>query len=153
MNGKDKKISVEMLQAIQANIAVLLFQTLNYHWNIVGPEFHDYHILFDKQYKQLFEDMDLVAERIRALEGCALGSMQAMIKGAQIKEDEGKVPAPKQMVTHLLQQYEYHIEQIREGISYMEDKDLDDHGTRKMLEDLIAEHEKTAWMLRSLLGR
>lgn len=152
MNKKEQSISIDVLQKLMANHAVILFQTLNYHWNLVGPQFHDYHILFDKQYRQLFEDLDLLAERIRAVDGRALGSMAAILQLATLKEDTGKIPNPTQMVAKLFQQYEYYVEQIRESIEILE-KDTSDFGTKKMLEDLIERYEKVAWMLRSLLGK
>ncbi len=152
MNKKEQSLSIDLLQKLMANHAVILFQTLNYHWNLVGPEFHDYHLLFDKQYRQLFEDLDLLAERIRAVDGLALGSMDAVLKHATLSEDKGKTPNPKQMVAKLLQQYEYYVEQIRAGIAILE-KDSSDFGTRKMLEDVIEKYEKTVWMLRSLSGK
>lgn len=148
----DFKVSHKILQEMLGNHGVLLFQTLNYHWNLVGREFHDYHILFDGQYKQLFENMDLIAERIRAVQGYALGSMKEFISFATIKEDTAALPEPKQMVVKLLAQYEKMIEHIADGIEKLESKSKD-YGTRKMLEDLIEQHEKTAWMLRSLTGK
>lgn len=153
MNQKEQKLSAGVLNKLLANSSVLLVQTLNYHWNIVGPEFHDYHLLFDKQYNQLFESMDLLAERVRAVQGVALGSMSAMIKAATLKEDAtGKVPTPKQMVTKLFEQYEYQVAEYRDAIKLLE-KDTDDFGTVNMLEELLVKHEKAVWMLRSLLGK
>ncbi len=55
MMQKEKTISVELLNRLLANNAVLLIQTLNYHWNIVGPEFHDYHLLLDKQFQHILQ--------------------------------------------------------------------------------------------------
>ena len=150
MKQKEQKISIDILNKLLANNAVLLIQTLNYHWNITGPEFHDYHLLLDKQYRQLFDDMDLIAERVRAVGGTALGSMDALLKNATIKEDTGKTPTPNQIITKLFQQNEFFVEQLREGISLLE-QDSDDFGTRKMLEDLIERYEKVIWMLKSLL--
>ena len=141
-----------MLNELLANSSVLLFQTLNYHWNIVGPEFHDYHLLFDKQYNEMFEHMDLLAERVRAVGGVAVASMSGLVKAASLKEDTGKVPTPKQMITKLFEQYEYQIAKYRDAIKTLE-KDTDDYGSINMLEELLMKHEKTLWMLRSLLGR
>jgi len=152
MGKVDFKISQKELNVLLANHSVLLIQTLNYHWNIVGKEFHDYHLLFDKQYNQLFANMDLIAERVRAVGGVTLGSMKDMIKIATLKEDGGATPEPKQMVLTLLKQYELLIAQIRDLIELLEAK-TKDFGTKKMLEDLIEQHEKTAWMLRSLTGK
>lgn len=149
MNKNEAKISQELLNEIFANTSVLLMQTLNYHWNIVGAEFHDYHLLFDKQYNQLFADMDKIAERVRAVQGQALGSFKNILAVATIKEDSGKVIKPQQMITNLLKQYEVIIEQIRASLVTL-DKKTTDFGTINFLEELLTQHEKTAWMLRSL---
>ena len=150
MKLKQQSISIDVLNKILANNAILLFQTLNYHWNLTGPEFHDYHLLLDKQYKQLIEDMDLIAERVRIVGGHSLGSMSALLKNATMIEDTGKIPTPHQMITKLFQQNEYFVEQLRENITLLE-KDTDDYGSKKMLEDLIERYEKVIWMLKSLL--
>lgn len=149
MNKNDANVSQELLNKLLANESVLLMQTLNYHWNLVGPEFHDYHLLFDKQYNQLFADMDKIAERVRAVQGQALGSFKNILATASMKEDSGKAPKPKQMIINLLKQYEALIEQIRAAIVTL-DKKSTDFGTINFLEELITQHEKTAWMLRSL---
>lgn len=151
MNKKEQKISIDLLNRLLANTSVLLQQTLHYHWNIVGPEFNDYHTLLDGQYNELFVDLDLVAERVRAVQGQALGTMREMIQHADLKEDGGKLPNPKQMIQNLLNQYEKHIAAIRDGITSLEK--TADFGSKKMLEDLIEKYEKTAWMFRSLLGK
>ncbi len=152
MNKNDMKISQELLNEILANTSILLMQTLNYHWNLEGPEFHDYHLLFDKQYNQLFEDMDKIAERVRAIQGQALGSFKNILATASMKEDSGKAPKPKQMIVNLLKQYEALIEQIRSSLEKL-DKKSTDFGTINFLEELITQHEKTAWMLRSLVSK
>lgn len=152
MRTKERALSIDLLNALLANTGVLLFQTLHYHWNLVGPEFHDYHRLFDKQYKQLFEDMDLIAERVRAVGGIALGSMDAFLKHATMSEDKGELSTPHQMIATLFQQNEYYVELIRATITTLE-KDTDDYGSKKMLEDLIERYEKVVWILRSILGK
>lgn len=148
----DFKASQKVLNVILANHGVLLFQTLNYHWNLVGREFHDYHLLFDKQYNQLFGHMDLIAERVRSVGGIALGSMKEFVKDSILLEHSGATPEPKVMITNLLKQYEQLIAHIRETIEMLEEK-TKDYGSINMLEDLIGQHEKTAWMLRSLTGK
>jgi len=150
MTNADKKITQQLLNELLANETVLLFQTLNYHWNLTGPEFHDYHLLFDKQYNALFADLDRIAERVRAVEGEALGSMKAMLKEASFKEDTGSTPTPKQMIKNLLKQYEALIEQTRSGIKKLEKADI---VSSNFLQDLTAQYEKTAWMLRSLSAK
>lgn len=151
MTKKDQKISIDLLNRLLANTSVLLMQTLHYHWNIVGPEFNDYHKMLDDQYNMLFADLDLLAERVRAVGGLAVGSMRDMIKHADLKEDTGKLPTSKQMISKLLKQYEKQILEIREGIVELEE--TYDFGSKKLLEDLLEKYEKTAWMLRSLTGK
>lgn len=149
LNDKERSQTTEFLNKLLADEFTLLVQTLNYHWNLIGPEFHDYHLLFDGQYKQTFETIDAIAERVRALDGRSLGAMQEFIKHTQIKEEPGKVPKPKEMVANLTKTNETIISFLRKGIT--EINKINDHGTVNFLSQLIEDHEKTAWMLRSLL--
>lgn len=149
---RSQELGVEVLNKLLANTSVLLFQTLHYHWNLTGPEFNDYHKLLDEQYNMLFADLDSIAERVRAIRGKALGSMSEMLKNASLKEDIGKVPAPRQMIQNLVSQYEKYIVMIKESI-YLFESRTKDYGSKKMLEDLLEKYEKTAWMMRSLLGK
>lgn len=151
MTKKEQKLSASLLNDILANTSVLLMQTLHYHWNITGPEFNDYHKMFDDQYNMLFQDLDVIAERVRAVQGVALGTMKDMIKHASLKEDP-KTPKPKQMIANLLKQYELHTADIRESLVQLENETLD-FGSKKMLEDMLEKYEKTVWMFRSLLGK
>ena len=150
--SSDRQVSINLLNKALADHYVLLVQTLNYHWNLVGPEFHDYHKLFDDQYTRLFEMTDTIAERVRALGGIAVGSMTGFVKTAGIKEDLGDIPAPRDMIKNLLDQYEAVIKTLRAGVNETA-KDNRDTGTSNFLTDLMEKHEKTAWMLRSLLER
>ena len=145
------KDSEQALQRVLANHTVLLHQTLNYHWNVEGKEFHDYHLLFDKEYKQLLDNLDLVAERIRAVGGKVKASMKDLIDTASIQEDTGATPQPKEMIKRLHDQYHTTIEDMRTSAKNLEK--TDDLATRKMLEDLIEMDEKTKWMLKSLLKK
>lgn len=149
---QDLTASSDILNAILADEFVILVQTLNYHWNLVGPEFHDYHLLFDEQYKRIFNFIDDIAERVRSLGGVALGSMADFIKSSHLKEDLGDIPMPKDMVEKLLLNHEALIRSIRQGID-ITGQGNKDMGTNNFLCDLIEKHEKIAWMLRSLLER
>jgi starvation-inducible DNA-binding protein len=148
----DRGISIEILNKVLGGEFVLLVQTLNYHWNLVGPEFHDYHLLFDEQYKRIFNSIDDIAERVRAVGGIAFGTFKEFLSNSPLKEDEGDLPAPRDMVFNLLSNHEILIRAIREGITEtgIENRDM---GTNNFLAELIEKHEKMAWMLRSLLER
>ncbi|MBI2344484.1 DNA starvation/stationary phase protection protein [Candidatus Dependentiae bacterium] len=145
------KHSQKILQRTLANHAVLLHQTLNYHWNVEGKEFHDYHLLFDKEYHELFKNLDLIAERLRAVGGKAAASMKHFIDTASIQEDNGPTPEASVMIKKLHDQYHRVIEDMRKAV-----KDLEKSGdiaTRKVLEDLVEMDEKITWMLKSLLKK
>ncbi|MBP6892639.1 DNA starvation/stationary phase protection protein [Candidatus Babeliales bacterium] len=151
-NVQDNVTSIKLLNQLLSNESVLLMQTLNYHWNLEGPEFHDYHLLFDKQYNQLFADMDKIAERVRALKGHAIGSFHHVLQHATLQEDTNKTTRPKQMIQNLTKQYEMLIAEIKDAIARLNDSSKD-FGTVNFLEELITQHEKTAWMLRSLIKK
>lgn len=149
---EDQEISTKILNSLLADEFVLLTQTLNYHWNLIGPEFNDYHKLFDEQYKQIFEMIDEIAERTRSVGGLALGSMEAFKKHAGLNEDQGAPPAPKVMVKNLLAQHEALIIKLRNWVNdtAVENRDM---GSSDFLTSIMAKHEKMAWMLRALASR
>lgn len=149
---EDREISTKILNSLLADEFVLLTQTLNYHWNLIGPEFNDYHKLFGEQYKQIFEMIDEIAERTRSVGGLALGSMEAFKKHAGLNEDQGAPPTPKVMVKNLLAQHEALITKLRNWVNdtAAENRDM---GTSNFLTDILTKHEKTAWMLRALASR
>lgn len=150
ISTKDRTVSINLLNQLLADEFVLLVQTLNFHWNLVGPEFHDYHLLFDEQYRQIFQFTDDIAERTRSLGGIALGTMADFIKHSQLKESSGKIPKPQAMVAILLDQHETIIRSLRKAINKTGEDDRD-MGTNNFLTDLMEKHEKIAWMLRSLI--
>lgn len=149
---KDLVVSCDVLNKLLATEFTLALQTWGYHWNLVGPEFHDYHILFEGQYVKMLELVDILAERVRAVGGTALGTMTQFLKYTAIKEDTGPIPAPRDMVQTLLANQELLIKLMREGINTTE-ANRRDMGTSNLLQDIMIKHEKMAWMLRSLLER
>lgn len=149
ITAEDRKISADILNTLLADEFVVLVQTLNYHWNLVGPEFNDYHKLFNEQYHTIFEMIDKVAERTRSIGGLALGSMAAFRARANLKEDTGDIPTPGEMVRKVLSQHEIIISKIRIGINQTAENSRD-MGTNNFLTDIMSKHEKMAWMLRSL---
>ena len=149
ISDQDRANSIEALNRILAGEFVLLTQTLNYHWNLIGPAFHDYHLLFDDHYKTIFSKIDDIAERIRSVGGQAIGSMATILTISPIKEDSGPAPTSKVMIRNLLTQHEKLIQEIRSAINTTAENNRD-IGTSNFLTDLIEKHEKIAWILRAL---
>ena len=137
--------TIKQLNILLADEMVLFVQILNYHWNLTGPEFHDYHKFFDEQYHAWVEVIDSVAERIRAIEGKAVGTMREFLNHATLKESP-EIPSPQIMIENLLASHTHIIQSLHKTLHM----DIDD-GTNNFLANLLEQHEKMAWMLRSAI--
>ncbi len=138
---------LEALDGILADEFVLTVKTRNFHWNVEGPRFVELHKLFEEQYARLSEFVDQVAERTRALGGYALGSTVELLKHATLKEQAGRVPSDKEMVSQLALDHAALSKRLAQAVSGCQDSDP---GTADLLTGILAEHDKAAWMLRSL---
>ncbi len=140
----------EHLKPVLATSYSLLIKTHNYHWNVVGSDFPQYHELLEEQYNELFEAVDMIAERIRALQSKAPGSMAEFSALSKIPEGN-KDASATDMMADLLDSHEKVIELLKEGVTISGDEG--DDGTQDMLIERLRAHDKTAWMLRSILGK
>jgi starvation-inducible DNA-binding protein len=140
-----------LLNTLLSDEYVLYVKTQNYHWNVTGLMFNDLHQFFGKQYAELANIVDLVAERVRILGGKTFGTLQEFIEHARIKEFTGTVPDYKEMLKNLLADHESIIRSVRAGIDATSDE-FEDMGTNNFLSDLITKHEKMAWMLRAYVS-
>ena len=139
---------VEGLSRLLADTYTLYLKTHNFHWNVRGPMFSTLHQMFMLQYTELWTSVDLVAERIRSLGADAPGTYSAFARLTSIKETDG-VPNANEMIRQLVQGHEAVIRTARSVFPVVE------RGTDEASADLLTQrlqvHEKTAWMLRSLL--
>jgi starvation-inducible DNA-binding protein len=127
------------LSRVLADTYTLYLKTHNYHWNVTGP-----------QYTELWNSVDLIAERIRSLGHFAPGSYRSFSELSSIKEEESVPPATK-MVENLLAGHETVARTCRAAFPAAET--AGDQPTMDLLTQRLQVHEKTAWMLRSILGR
>lgn len=147
---KDRRKIAEGLSRLLADTYTLYLKTHNYHWNVTGPMFQTLHLMFEQQYNELALAVDAVAERIRALGHPAPGSYAAYAKLSRIKEETG-VPAATDMIRDLVKGHETVARTARE-VFPLADK-ASDEPTADLLTQRLQIHEKTAWMLRSLLEK
>jgi starvation-inducible DNA-binding protein len=147
---KDRSEVARTLNTILADEYVLYTKTRNYHWNVTGPQFHELHEFFGKQYEQLDEIVDDVAERARQLGGESDGTLSEFLKSARIKEHPDENPDARTMISNLLEDHEAVIRNLRMDADATADK-YHDMGTNDFLIGLMEQHEKMAWMLRSFL--
>jgi starvation-inducible DNA-binding protein len=145
---KDRRKIAEGLSRVLADSYTLYLKTHNFHWNVTGPMFNTLHLMFEQQYTELALAVDLVAERIRALDHPAPGSYKAFAKLSSIKEAEG-VPAAEEMIRQLVAGQEAVARTARAAFAAAEK--AGDQPTADLLTTRMQAHEKNAWMLRSLL--
>jgi len=136
------------LADLLADSYTLYLMTHNFHWNVTGPMFNSLHIMFMEQYTEQWNALDLIAERIRALGFPAPGTYKEYVKRASIKEVEG-VPKATDMIRHLVSAQEATARTARKLFPVV--GKADDQPTADLLTQRLDVHEKTAWMLRSLL--
>lgn len=136
------------LSRVLADTYTLYLKTHNFHWNVTGPMFQTLHLMFETHYNELALAVDLVAERIRALGHPAPGTYQQFVQLSAIKEDDG-VPKAEDMIRLLVRGHETVARTAREVFRAAEGGN--DQPTCDLLTQRMQVHEKTAWMLRSLL--
>jgi len=144
----DRKKIVAGLSGLLADSYTLYLMTHNFHWNVKGPQFNSLHNMFMGQYTEQWTALDMIAERIRALGFPAPGTYKEFVKLASIKEVEG-VPSADDMIRHLVAAQEATARTARKLFPVV--AEADDQPTADLLTQRLEVHEKTAWMLRSLL--
>jgi starvation-inducible DNA-binding protein len=147
---KERKEIAQGLSRLLADTYTLYLKTHNFHWNVTGPMFQTLHLMFETQYNELALAVDLIAERIRALGFPAPGSYREFAELSSIKEDRGTPPAEK-MLELLIQGQETVARTARSIFPVVER--AHDEPTADLLTQRMQIHEKTAWMLRSLLDK
>jgi len=148
IEAKDRKAVSEGLAKLLADSYTLYLKTHNFHWNVTGPMFGTLHLMFEQQYGELALAVDLVAERIRALGHPAPGSYAQFARLSSVKEASG-VPTAEDMVRELVEGQEAVARTARQIFPVAER--AGDQVTMDLLTQRLQVHEKTAWMLRSLL--
>ncbi|MBE7439583.1 MAG: DNA starvation/stationary phase protection protein [Spirochaetales bacterium] len=144
----DRQKIAEGLSRLLADSYSLYLKTHNFHWNVTGPMFQTLHVMFMEQYTELWNAIDGIAERIRALGYPAPGTYTEFAKLTAIKEPQG-VPAAREMIQQLVEGQEIVARTARSILPLVDA--VQDEVTAGILAARMEVHEKTAWMLRSLL--
>ena len=148
ISEKDRRKIAEGLSHLLADNYTLYLKTHNFHWNVKGPMFQTLHLMFMTQYNELWLALDQIAERIRSLGFPAPATYAEYAKLSSIAETPG-VPEAKEMVRLLVQGHEAVAKTARKIFPAVEK--AADEPTADLLTQRLQVHEKTAWMLRSLL--
>lgn len=145
---KDRKEIAKGLSHFLADTYTLYLKTHNFHWNVEGPMFQTLHLMFMDQYTEMWTAVDTVAERIRSLGEYSPGSYVEFSELSTVKETKG-VPSAKGMIEQLIEGHEQVIKTARKLFPVADE--FNDQTTMDLLTQRMQVHEKTAWMLRSLL--
>ncbi|MFT4583489.1 MAG: starvation-inducible DNA-binding protein [Gammaproteobacteria bacterium] len=148
INATQRKKIADGLSRFLADSYTLYLMTHNFHWNVKGPMFNTLHLMFMGQYTEQWTALDLIAERIRALDFPAPGTYKEFVDLASIKEIDG-VPKALDMIAHLVAAQEATARTARKLFPVVDA--ANDQPTADLLTQRLDVHEKTAWMLRSLL--
>jgi starvation-inducible DNA-binding protein len=145
----DRRQIAEGLARLLADTYTLYLKTHNFHWNVTGPMFQTLHLMFEQQYTELAGAVDLIAERIRALGFPAPGTYREFIAATTLEEPKG-VPAATAMIEELVIGQEAVVRTARSILPVADS--ANDQPTLDLLTQRMQIHEKTAWMLRSLVS-
>ncbi len=148
IDAEGRRALADGLSHLLADTYTLYVKTHNFHWNVTGRMFQTLHSMFETQYKALAESVDEIAERIRALGHPAPGSFSQFAELTSIEEERG-VPAAEEMVRQLVRGHEAAVRTARSVFASAES--ANDQVTVDLLTERMQQHEKFAWMLRSLL--
>ncbi|GAB2744533.1 ferritin-like domain-containing protein [Melaminivora jejuensis] len=149
ISEQDRAAIAQGLSRLLADTYTLYLTTHNFHWNVTGPMFNTLHAMFMEQYTELWNAVDPVAERIRALGHHAPGSYAAFGKLASLPDAPEAPPAALEMVRILVEGHEAVARTARELFPVADQ--ASDEPTADLLTQRLTVHEQTAWMLRSLL--
>jgi starvation-inducible DNA-binding protein len=145
---KDRNEIADGLSRLLADSYTLYVKTHNFHWNVTGSMFQPLHQMFEEQYQELAQAVDTIAERIRALGRFAPASFSEFSRLSSVKEANG-VPAAQDMIRQLVEGHEAIARTCRSVFPAVDR--ASDEATADLLTERMQHHEKTAWMLRSLL--
>jgi starvation-inducible DNA-binding protein len=139
---------VETLNLVLADSYALMSLTHLAHWNVEGPGFFSLHKAFQDQYEELFEAVDEIAERIRALEHYAIGGLGKLAHTAGLEEFTSP-QSQKDYVAGLIVAHEKVIDDAGRGRDLA--GEFEDPETQDLMIKRVQSHQKTVWMLKSFL--
>ncbi len=149
MSAPHREAIAKGLNGLLADTFTLYLTTHNFHWNVTGPMFNSLHNMFMTQYTELWNAVDPIAERIRALGFPAQGSFADYAKASSVADAPTQPPKAKEMIRILVSGHEAVARTARALYPLVEE--ASDEPTADLLTQRLDIHEKTAWMLRSML--
>jgi len=148
LSEAESKTIAKGLARVLADTHGLYVKTHGFHWNVEGQRFRTMHLMFEEQYTDLWNALDEIAERIRALGHYAPASYSDYAELTSVEEERG-VPGPWEMVRKLVHDNEIVVRTMREIRPSIDD--AGDDASANLLDDRLVQHEKQIWMMKSML--
>jgi starvation-inducible DNA-binding protein len=139
---------IESAKVVMADTFRFYLLAHNYHWNVEGPDFYQYHTLLEKIYTEVFEALDTIAEEIRAMDSPVPGSFGRFAELSRIK-DERENPEALEMLRRLYAENEIILSDIQKA--YVEAEAAGNHGFSNLMAERQSAHKKHGWMLKATL--
>jgi starvation-inducible DNA-binding protein len=149
--GASTRAIANAVNPLIADAFALYVKTKNFHWHLSGPQFRDYHLMFDEHAAGIFEDVDEMAERLRMLGETTIRSISHIARLQTIADDDDAVVAPREMLERLLQDNRRVAKALRAATSLCDDHN--DPVTSDLLQGVLGEAEKRIWFLFEALQR
>ena len=144
----DKELYLKNMQTLFASEFAFYLKSANFHWNVEGPDFYEFHLLFERIYTEVYEPIDQFAEELRSLQSFTPASLGLLSRLSNIQDQDG-VPTPVGMAQELLIDSDILAEQFKSA--FVQAELMGDHGFSNFLADRQDAHKKHSWMLRSTL--
>lgn len=138
---------IQQMRVILGTNFGLYFKSHSFHWNVEGPDFPEYHDFLGDFYEEIFDNVDRIAEKIRMLGAYAPTGLSRMLELSDI-EETGIIPSPMMMFQELLADNQRFIHHLRAGIQAADD--AGEPAISNFLQDLLDQHQKKSWMLKSI---
>ena len=137
------------LKIVLADTFTMYFKTHSYHWNVIGPNFSEYHAFFGALYEELHASIDVIAEQIRATDSFAPSSLGRLKELTRIQESD-TIPAANRMFQVLINDNNIVLDSLKQAYDLAEKND--ELGLANFLQDRMDIHKKHGWMLRATAG-
>lgn len=138
---------IATLKKALADTQILYFKTHAFHWNVTGPRFHSLHEMFEEQYREIWEAIDIMAERVRSLGDFVANNSQEITENGSLRT-AGQTPDADEMVQALAEDNRAIVETLK--LCAKAANDNDDMATEDLMIEGMRAHNKAAWMLESM---
>jgi starvation-inducible DNA-binding protein len=149
-DGNKGELAIKVLSTLMANTYSLLLKTQSVHWNVVGKDFVGIHKMTEEHYNSLFDAIDVIAERVRMIGGVPIASFERLSEMSCINS-ELSAKSGLEMVAELASDHQVICRELKCGCESL--SKTDDYGTVALLSERLSYHEKTLWILSSILEK